>query len=250
MNIGDKIGKLEIIDNNRIRINNGYYYKVKCECGKEYNVQCSSIKNGKTVQCKDCYNKSRRLQVNIGDVYKDWKVLEALKLINNQLKCKVQCTCGNIRFITTSQLLSNKYKKCKKCNDGKLLNKFRPGFLKKIERGANIRNIEYSPLLTSQFLYKLLEKQNFKCALTGENLLDESLTLDKPQKELNLSLDRINSNIGYVPNNVQWVTKQVNWSKSMLNNQEFINLCNKVINHANQQPSTPLTKCEGSETNS
>lgn len=24
----------------------------------------------------------------------------------------------------------------------------------------------------------------------------------------------------------------------------------KVLNHANQQPSTPLTKCEGSETNS
>ena len=78
---------------------------------------------------------------------------------------------------------------------------------------------------------------NFKCALTGENLLDESLNLDKSQEELNLSLDRINSNIGYLPNNVQWVTKQVNWSKSILNNQEFLNLCKKVINHANQQPS-------------
>ena len=237
MNIGDKVGKLEIIDNNRIKVNNSYYYKVRCECGKEYNVQCSSIKNHRTTQCKECYNKSKRLDVNIGDIYKEWKVLETPILINNQLRCKVQCSCGNIRYITTSQLLSDKYEKCKKCSDGKLLNGFRIGFLRKIERNAHSRNIEYSPLLTSEFLYKLLEKQNFKCALTGEYLLDENLNLDKPQEELNLSLNRINSNIGYLPNNVQWVTKQVNWSKSTLNNQEFLDLCKKVINHANQQPS-------------
>lgn len=30
---------------------------------------------------------------------------------------------------------------------------------------------------------------------------------------------------------------------------ELINFCNKVINHANQQPSASLTTCEGSETN-
>ena len=237
INIGDRIGKLEILDNNRIRINNSYYYKVKCECGKEYNVQCSSIKNNKTTQCKDCYNKFKRLTVNIGDRYKDWKVLDTPKLVNNQLRCKVQCTCGNIRYITTSQLLSNKYERCKKCNDGKLLNGFRIGFLRKIERNAYTRNIEYSSLLTPYFLYKLLEKQNFRCALSGEELLDENNNLDKPQEELNLSLDRIDSNIGYLPNNVQWVTKQINWSKSTLNNQEFLKLCKQVINHANQQPS-------------
>lgn len=31
---------------------------------------------------------------------------------------------------------------------------------------------------------------------------------------------------------------------------ELIEFCKKVINHANQQPSQPLTKLEGSETNS
>lgn len=30
---------------------------------------------------------------------------------------------------------------------------------------------------------------------------------------------------------------------------ELYEFCNKVLNYANQQPSTPLTKCEGSETN-
>jgi hypothetical protein len=35
-----------------------------------------------------------------------------------------------------------------------------------------------------------------------------------------------------------------------MSTQELLEFANKIINHANQQPSTPLTKCEGSETNS
>ena len=31
--------------------------------------------------------------------------------------------------------------------------------------------------------------------------------------------------------------------------EQLYDVCRKVLNHANQQPSTPLTKCEGSETN-
>lgn len=32
--------------------------------------------------------------------------------------------------------------------------------------------------------------------------------------------------------------------------EEFLILCSKILNHANQQPSQPLKKLEGSETNS
>lgn len=31
--------------------------------------------------------------------------------------------------------------------------------------------------------------------------------------------------------------------------EELFEMCNKILNHANQQPSQPLTKLEGSETN-
>lgn len=238
INIGDKFGKLEIIDNKRIKIKNSFYYLVKCECGKIYNVQCSSLKNGKTIQCKSCYYKSKRLIVNIGDKYGEWTVIDNPISIKGQRKCKVQCSCGNIRLISISQLTRNdKYLMCKKCNDGKLLNGFRSGFITKIKRNAFNRKIEFSELLTPKYLYELLKNQNFKCVFTNDNLLLEDMSLDHSQKELNLSLDRIDSNLGYIPGNVQWVTKQVNWCKNTLNNQEFINLCQKVINHANQQPS-------------
>ena len=64
------------------------------------------------------------------------------------------------------------------------------------------------------------------------------------------SLDRIDSSIGYVEGNVQWVSKQANLSKHVMSMSELYEFCRKVLNHANQQPSQPLTKLEGSETNS
>ena len=108
----------------------------------------------------------------------------------------------------------------------------------KLQRNAQSRNIEFS--LSKEYLWNLYIAQNKKCAITGDDLpeLDEA------------SLDRIDSNLGYVEGNVQWVTKQANLSKHIMTMQELYDFCEKVLKHANQQPSTPLTKCEGSETNS
>lgn len=49
--------------------------------------------------------------------------------------------------------------------------------------------------------------------------------------------------------NVQWVTYQANLSKHVMTMEQLYEFCRKVLNHANQQPSQPLTKLEGSETN-
>lgn len=61
-------------------------------------------------------------------------------------------------------------------------------------------------------------------------------------------MDRINSDIGYTEGNVQWTTYRANVSKHTMTMSELYEFCKKVLNHANQQPSAPLTKCEGSET--
>ena len=52
-----------------------------------------------------------------------------------------------------------------------------------------------------------------------------------------------------IKRNQPFVTKQANISKHVMSMQELYNFCLKVVNHANQQPSQPLTKLEGSETN-
>ena len=61
--------------------------------------------------------------------------------------------------------------------------------------------------------------------------------------------NRIDSSKGYIRGNLQWVTKRVNWMKGDMLTEELFEMCNKILNHANQQPSQPLTKLEGSETN-
>jgi hypothetical protein len=48
---------------------------------------------------------------------------------------------------------------------------------------------------------------------------------------------------------VQWVTPQANKCKHVLSMSELYEFAHKVLNHANQQPSQPLKKLEGPETN-
>ena len=55
---------------------------------------------------------------------------------------------------------------------------------------------------------------------------------------------------GYIEGNVQWTTCQANISKHTMTMKELYQFCKDVLNYANQQPSQPLTKLEGSETNS
>ena len=78
------------------------------------------------------------------------------------------------------------------------------------------------------------------------HLLEQSF---RDLTDTNISIDRIDSSIGYIRTNVQIVTKQVNVCKHILTNDQFKEMCLQVVKYANQQPSTSLTTCEGSETN-
>ena len=126
---------------------------------------------------------------------------------------------------------------------------FRESFINRLRVNAILRNKEFAEDVTPEYLYNLLKSQNFKCALTGDNLLPKDDSLDHIRKDLPLSLDRIDSSKGYVRGNLQWVTKRANWMKGDMSMKELFEICNKIINYANQQPSTSLTTCEGSETN-
>ena len=98
----------------------------------------------------------------------------------------------------------------------------------------------YSFEVSMDFLWNLFLNQNHICAITGDYI--KSLS--------GASLDRIDSSKGYTEDNVQWVTCQANLSKHIMSMDSLYEFCRKVLNHANQQPSQPLTKLEGSETNS
>lgn len=76
-------------------------------------------------------------------------------------------------------------------------------------------------------LTNLWEIQKGICALSGEKMdLTGGMLSNK------VSLDRIDSQLGYTKENIQLVTVKVNYMKRDMPQGDFINLCQKVGQHA------------------
>ncbi len=115
------------------------------------------------------------------------------------------------------------------------------GFIKKIykdmyhnaEKRAKKLNIE----LTVEDINELYEKQNGLCAISGLKLTHETYAYkDKEHiiNRLNISIDRINSNLGYTKDNIQLVAAIVNRMKTDLPDPEFIKICSIITENNNK----------------
>ena len=95
--------------------------------------------------------------------------------------------------------------------------------------GTNRKNLSVAELVET------LEKQNFKCALSGEPLTCklEFGTVSKT----NASIDRINAGGPYTKENIQLVCSIVNNLRVDMTVDEFIDWCRKVADHAVQKQS-------------
>jgi hypothetical protein len=74
--------------------------------------------------------------------------------------------------------------------------------------------------VSADYLKELFNEQDGMCNISG-------MKLDRS----NMSLDRINSEIGYVEGNLQWVHKKINQMKSNFDENEFVDICNKISNY-------------------
>lgn len=246
-NNGDKFGYWTIIDNTEIIKSGHVYVLCQCKCGKEQTICLSDLKNNRTTGCKSCKAQERSKKINIGDKYKGWTVINGPNVYNSTVMWEVQCDCGNKRWIQGNELLNpNKCFKCRSCaakerGNNQAISNGKVGDLTlsrytKIQNSASKRHIEFD--ISIEYLWNLFKLQKQICAITGDHIssIDDA------------SLDRIDSNQGYIEGNVQWTTYQANVSKHIMSMTELYKFCEKILNYANQQPSTPLTKCEGSET--
>lgn len=77
--------------------------------------------------------------------------------------------------------------------------------------------------ITIEDAYNKLEEQGFKCALTG---------IDLPWSDKSgMSIDRIDSSIGYEIDNIQIVHKDVNVMKNHFDQNYFIEVCRRVVEY-------------------
>jgi hypothetical protein len=77
--------------------------------------------------------------------------------------------------------------------------------------------------VTGKYLLGLIEKQNFKCALSGHCLLPNEAALDHVLP--------YEAGGRHEPGNVQWVHCDVNKMKSQMRQEVFIDWCMKITRH-------------------
>ena len=224
------------------------YVKVQCDCGAISEVSLTCLLRGKTTQCKKCSARSRLNNIEIGTHIKHWTVLDGPIYQNHTAYYKVRCDCGKELLKLPIEILNpSGYFQCASCaqKENKLEFMIANGMIgdlalsqyTRLKKSAEKRNYEFS--VSIEYLWNLYLSQDRKCGITGDSIPNIR----------EVSLDRIDSTLGYIEGNVQWVTYRANVSKHTMTMNELYKFCKKVLNHANQQPSTPLTKCEGSETN-
>lgn len=90
--------------------------------------------------------------------------------------------------------------------------------------------------LTRETLLVLLEKQNYKCALSGEDL---TCILDKSKVYYtNASVDQIVPNAGYTEDNIRLVQRKYNVMKWVQSDEELIESCKRIIEHNDRKKKT------------
>jgi hypothetical protein len=81
---------------------------------------------------------------------------------------------------------------------------------------AKKRKLKFS--VSPKYLWKILERQNFRCALSN-------LPIVMVRESPTASLDRIDSSKGYIRGNIQWLHKDINFLKQNCTQERFIELC-------------------------
>ena len=77
--------------------------------------------------------------------------------------------------------------------------------------------------ITAGFLLKLIESQDYRCALTGRELTPETAALDHKQPRADGGENE--------PDNLWWVHQDVNRAKGTMAVEAFVDMCRDVVTH-------------------
>jgi hypothetical protein len=115
------------------------------------------------------------------------------------------------------------------------------GFVKRLHldmrHNAKKRAKELNIEITCDDIKELYFKQNGLCALSGLTMTTDTYMTKGNQhiiNKMNISIDRINSDLGYTKDNIQLVGAMINRMKSDLTNKEFIDFCS-IISEYNKK---------------
>lgn len=257
LKIGDKFGDWTVISEERSRGPKGvfHFWLCKCKCGFERTFHTSYLNTGRATCCDGCKEKKRSdvdaalEKIVVGKKYGSYTVIKYLgknKYGSREWLCK--CDCGKERKFLSAYLFGNGERRattCMSCYNKKteigqrITDEIPNRFWKRLLDHSQRRKIPV--LLSKEDAFLKYEKQNKKCALSGEDLYFTKFKV-KYTRYTNASLDRINSDLPYTNDNVQWVHKKVNIMKHLSSNQELIDWCKKIIIHDRNMKTVNIEK--------
>lgn len=145
-----------------------------------------------------------------------------------------RCVCGGYGRVTKTNLTKGQSTKCAKCKATENLGKANKSWrgYKDIPqhvfgimcRAARARDLPVE--ISIEDLQAQWERQGGKCALTGLPIRIGSHATGRVA-----SVDRIDNSRGYLKDNIQWVHKDVNLMKNKFDEEYFLEMCKRVVEH-------------------
>lgn len=240
----DTIEKLDALKVDEEYLNGSTMAEIQNKYGISWHIlhQYFIVKGVQTRPAKK--RESLRPKAPVGTKFGLWTVVSDEVKVGNgsrNLYWLVQCSCGALAWKNSAALKRGTSTKCKRCGNKSYLtdsgyadvnaiiaSKYQQTLYNIPTRRYRGRKPKLTFNITKDYLNSLYEAQNHKCALSGLSL-EPNLALSM-QKQ-NMSIDRIDSNIGYEVGNIQWVDKRINMMKGTLSNEEFIKLCTLVADY-------------------
>jgi hypothetical protein len=222
--------------------------------------QCNKNLHPKTKKCRSCISKKAARKKTFNEVANDKNRYGSLFLTgkaeyrsytktrpDSQI-CFVECVCdcGSKKFYGYHNLKKGTIKSCG-CKTKQLMSKaktglrkhegytlFAPYFMRQLKRHCkrgNDRQLDFT--LTIEDLDNIYYEQNGKCYFSGENLVlpDFSLGHKYTKSKYNVSVDRLDSNLGYHKSNCVLCLSICNQMKMDMTENDFIKMCNKISEH-------------------
>jgi len=159
------------------------------------------------------------------------------------------CTCKESKPLSMyykNSSSKNGYQNiCKECDkirtkarDKRKSNESLPFFFKRLisgrmaSMGSKYRRRGWGGKLTVDLLMDKFNQQGGKCAISG---IEMTHIAGKGKVKTNVSIDRIESSLGYEPDNIQLVCYIVNIIKNDFSKEDLIYWCKKIIENGNTE---------------
>lgn len=249
MKVGDKIGKLTILD--KIKINKSgkpkFYFHCLCDCGNKTDIRTDTIEKSKFASC-GCEKINNRIKTilgsdkghdgikNIGNVYGELTLIK-LTTFSGHVKYDCKCICGRIVNVRFDHLKNGETKSCG-CKKKEYLKEASSLFYG--ESSFNSLYRSYKNGAKTRGIYFELEKEQFK-ELTKSNCYycgcspSQVCKADGGNGDYTYNgIDRIDNDRGYLVDNCNTCCKTCNYMKKQMGLEDFkthiVKLYNNISN--------------------